>query len=113
MPEPKDKFSISMDTELVQRLDAVAEARDEARSTVIERIVRHGLAEEESFLRDMENPVDRAIVDIVTDNPGILRTIANLVGQQLTDEQLAGLRNQAKRGRGRQGKKKGSARHAT
>ena len=113
MPEPKDKFSISMDTELVQRLDAVAEARDEARSTVIERIVRHGLAEEESFLRDMDNPLDRVIVDIVTDNPGILRTIANLVGQQLTDEQLAGLRNQAKRGRGRQGKKKGSARHAT
>ena len=102
-----------MDTELVQRLDAVAEARDEARSTVIERIVRHGLAEEESFLRDMDNPLDRVIVDIVTDNPGILRTIARLVGQQLTDEQLAGLRNQAKRGRERQRKRKGSTRHAT
>ncbi|MEX0885775.1 MAG: ribbon-helix-helix protein, CopG family [Phycisphaeraceae bacterium] len=113
MPEPKDKFSISMDTELVQRLDAIAEARDEARSTVIERIVRHGLAEEESFLRDMENPVDRAIVDIVTDNPGVLRTIASLVRQQLTDEQLAGLRQQAARGRERQATKKKGVRRAT
>ena len=43
-----------MDTELVQRPDAVAEARYEARRTLIERIVRHGLAKEESFLGDME-----------------------------------------------------------
>ena len=61
----------------------------------------------------MENPVDRAIVDIVTDNPGILRTIASLVGQQLTDEQLAGLKAQAKRGREGQAKSKRRGRHTT
>ncbi|MFA9480470.1 ribbon-helix-helix protein, CopG family [Phycisphaerales bacterium AB-hyl4] len=108
MPEPKDKFSISMDPELVQRLDAIAEARDEARSTLIERIVRHGVADEEKFLSDMESPVNRVIAQLLTESPKITMALARLVGEQLTEEEVGKLRVEAERGKARQKKKRGS-----
>ncbi len=40
---PKAKFSISMDQELVDRIDRIAQAREEGRATVIERMATNGI----------------------------------------------------------------------
>lgn len=110
MSEPKDKFSISMDPELVRRLDKVGEARGDARSTVIERIVRNGLPEEERFLEQMENPAYRAIVQLLTESPKVTETLARLVGEHLGAEQLEKLKQQAERGKARQKVRRASGR---
>jgi len=96
------------------RLDTVAAARGEARSTVIEHVVRNGLAEEESFLRDMEDPAYRVIMELLTTSPKVLRTMATIVGEQLSEEELAEIVNKAPvqvaRGKKRQQAKRGQGR---
>ena len=110
MAEPKDKFSISMAPELVARLDEVGAQRGEARSTVIERIIRNGIADEESFLRDMESPVYRTIMQAMVNTPKLVQAMAKLVGEHLSEEELEHLpadgTKQVELGKQRQKKKK-------
>ena len=86
MRMPKHKFSISMDVELVKRIDAVAEARGEGRATVIERMCRNDIDEEEKFLKQFDNRGYRAVYDLLATHPRLIQRIATLVGEELSDE---------------------------
>lgn len=92
MSEPKHKFSISMDAELVDRLDAICEARDESRSSAIERMVRNEVPSEEKFVTGLESPIQQAIARIIVEQPRVVQTLAALVGEHMTDEEAAKLK---------------------
>ena len=85
-----------MDAALLRRLDKVCDARNQARSQVIERIVGDQIEKEEGFVKDMENPVLRTVLNAMVNTPGLIHTMAKLVGQNMTDEELDNLRVGAK-----------------
>jgi predicted transcriptional regulator len=106
----KQKFSISMDAELVKRIDAVAEAREEGRATVIERMCRNDIEEEEKFLKQFDNRGYRAVYDLLATHPRLIQQIATLVGEELSDEdrdhavQVLKKRSEAAKGKKRSGR---------
>lgn len=104
---------MTIEPELLRRIDAVCEARGEPRSAYIARALRSSIAEEEKFLREMESPVWRALYATLANSPGILSAVASLVNEELTDEMRAeikeGLAEQGKRGRERVKGRKGNS----
>lgn len=112
MPENKAKIAVSIDADLARRIDAIADARDENRSQVVQRIIQDGIAEEEKFVHGMENPILRGLLETMTSSPKLLRTIAKIVGEEMDEEILAdmqeGMKKQAALGRERKQSKKKS-----
>ncbi|MEM9419349.1 MAG: hypothetical protein AAGA25_09915 [Planctomycetota bacterium] len=110
MPENKAKIAVSIDADLARRIDAVCEARDENRSQVVQRIIREGIDEEEKYIQGMENPLIRGILETMTSSPKVLRLMAEIVGEELTEDRLLdiqeGTKKQAQRGRERKQAKK-------
>lgn len=105
----KERISMTIDPDLLQRMDAVCEARNEARAAFIERILKATIEAEEQFVADMESPVLRAIARIIAETPGVTKFIASLAGHD-TDpdniERLKGeLRKEIAKGKDRQKEK--------
>jgi hypothetical protein len=86
MAENKIKVTMSLDAELLRRIDAVAELRDEKRSQAVERILKGEINSEEGYLRDMENPVLRGLHSALTSSPAAMRLLAKAVGEHLSAE---------------------------
>lgn len=109
--DPRERVTVTLDASLLRRIDRVAEARGEARSAVVERMVANEIGEEERFMRLMENPATRLIFQTLMSNPRIVESIAVLVGDKLDPEDAERMakviREQTKRGRERRGKKHG------
>lgn len=105
MSEPKERITVTLEPAIVSRIDTVAEATGKSRSAVMERILKEGIAEEEKFVRDMENPLKRAILETLVGNPRVLGVIATVVGEVMNREEAEEIaekvRNQADRGRER------------
>lgn len=95
MTDNKLKISISIGPKLLRRLDAVADARQQSRSEIIERLVSRGLKSEESLLEDMESPLNRAIVSVLTSSPHLLGGLAKLIGEELEPGDIERVRKQA------------------
>lgn len=115
MTENKDKISISIDPDLLRRVDAVCAAREETRSSMIERVLKNEIAGEEQFLKDMENPINRAIMSTIINTPGLLAAVARLVNEHLEAGDLDHMREklpqQMERGKRRAAERsKGAAR---
>jgi len=101
----KEITTVRLDPELIRRLDAVAEARGESRSVVIERVLRNEVADEEDFVNEMEHPVMRALVRMIIASPAATRFVIWLAGGT-TDEaelrrRIETLRKQIKLGEAR------------
>ncbi len=105
--ERKAKVTVALDREVLRRVDAVAGARGDSRSSVIERMLCNGIGDEEKFLRAMENPVTRAVTQAVTSSPWLIEKIARLVGEEVCKGDGSEIREfvakQAKRGAVRRG----------
>lgn len=110
--ELKDRITITIDAELLRRVDAVADARAESRSAIIERIVKNEIVSEERFLKVLEVPVTRLIVEKIMGSPTIAGVIAEMVGNSMTQEERKALSDfvlkQGQRGRERQEAKRGA-----
>lgn len=111
MSEPKARITITLDADLLRRIKVVEEERGDSVSAIINRMIRNDIAHEEQQMRDMENPVMRTVLTALTKTPGVMESIASLVGNQLTKDQAEELRQniqqQAKRGKQRVAKKGG------
>ncbi len=111
MSENKEKISISIEADLLRRLDAVCEARGDSRSAVIERILRDEMPEEESFLQGMEDPMSRALIATLIRSPAVLKVIATVAGKAISDADLKRVQERApehfRRGKERERKKRG------
>jgi hypothetical protein len=66
-----------------------------SRSQVIERILKHQIDDEEKFVRDMESPVMRTILSTLINTPGLLQSMAVMLGENLPDEDLKRIREGA------------------
>jgi|GEM_PF-1748429 len=108
--EPKSKIAISIDAELLRRLDEVCHARQQSRSKIINRILIEQIDEEESFVRGLENPAVRAVMSVMINTPGVVESMAKLVGEKMSsddiDEMREGFKKQADLGKKRRGSKK-------
>ncbi len=107
MKEAKERITVTVDADLLRRLDAVAAARGDSRSAVLERLLGNAIGEDEVFLKAMENPITRAVAQAVTSSPALIESIARLVGEQMSTGDAEEIREvmaeQAKRGAGRRG----------
>lgn len=107
----KAKIGISIDPQLLGRIDAVCEARGEPRSAFIERVLVNEIAGEEEFVQDMENPFTRAVARAMTASPKVTELLAKFVVSDLPAEdrkKIHGwLTDQLERGSGRMAAKKG------
>ena len=81
------QISIKLDEELLARVDQLAEDASVTRTAVIEQAIANDLPEQEAFYRSLENPVIRAIHKKIT-TPGMLRVLAAIVNDDLTDEEI-------------------------
>lgn len=114
MNENKKPVTISVSPDLLRRIDAVADARGENRSQMIERMLTTDIADEESFVTDMEDPIKRTVARAIVASPMLLSMIAGVVGEGLGEEDLARIRRnapkQVARGKARATAKKRSPR---
>lgn len=90
MPD-RDRINTTLDHSLTERIDAVAQARDESRSATIERMLRNQIAEEEKILQQVGTGVEGRIMAFLLNNPKALDAISKVIGQSLTDEERSRL----------------------
>jgi hypothetical protein len=107
----KERITVTLDPALLERLDVIAEARGDSRSAVIERCVRYGLAEEERFLKVMENPVTRAVFEVLAESPMLMSSIATVVGDELSPGELEKIAESVKK-QGKRGRERSAAKRA-
>lgn len=109
----KTAINITIDADLLRRIDDAAEKRGDSRSAIMERFCRNEIEQEEAFLREMENPVYRAIYDAMSRRPEVIRAMCAAAGQyiDLAEAQAKAerLKEQTKRGKARRHNKGGEA----
>ncbi|MBO6740432.1 MAG: ribbon-helix-helix protein, CopG family [Phycisphaerales bacterium] len=90
MPD-RDRINTTLDHSLTERIDAIAEARDESRSATIERMLRNQIAEEEKMLEQLGIGIEGRIMAFLLNNPKALDVMSKIIGESLTDEERARL----------------------
>lgn len=98
---PKRPISISLEESLIDRLDALCDLEGSTRTAIIERALHNDLPDQESYQRMLENPVLRVLQDQISRSPVLLQTIAAIMNEKLTPDQLAEVREIAREDRER------------
>lgn len=91
----KERVTITLDAKLLGRVDAIATAREDSRSAVLERIVRLGINEEEEFLGTLGSGVVGRVVEQLICHPEMYRMLSKLVGEKVTEADVQELRDMA------------------
>ena len=84
----KKPITVTIDPEVLARVDRVAELRGESRSATIERITRNGIDDEEKFLDVMGGPVAGRVITALLGNPKLHGMLAKFVQEEMTAEQI-------------------------
>lgn len=109
----KTAINITIDADLLKRIDDAADKRGDSRSAIIERFCRNEIGQEEEFLHELESPVFRAIYDAMSKRPEIIRAISAVMGEHIdltaARAKAERLREQTRRGKARQHNKGGEA----
>jgi len=109
----KERINITIAPDLLGRIDAVCEARNEARSAWFERIAKRVIEDEEQFIGDMESPLYRGVARALAAHPKILDIVAKISMESLAPEErqrmVRELEKQSKRGAERSAKRKKKA----
>jgi hypothetical protein len=85
----KDRISLTIDPDILARIDKVATARGESRSATAERILRNGVEDEEEMLGSLGQGIEGRIIAHLLKSPRTLRKLAEVVGAELTEDKLA------------------------
>lgn len=83
----KTQISIKLETDLLARVDKLADEVGASRTAIIERAVYADLPTQESFHRALENPVVSAVHQRLS-TPRMLKLIAALAREEISDEEL-------------------------
>lgn len=94
----KTQISIKLDSDLLERIDKLAEDVGITRTAIIEQAVQNDLPEQESFHKSLENPLMRGIHETLS-SPKVLRLLARLSNGEITDEEIANIMQNAPRQR--------------
>lgn len=89
----RERITITIDPAVLQRIDAIAQARKESRSATIERILRNGARDEEDTLEKVGTGIEGRVMAILLHNPQILNVMSKLVGDQLTNDEITRLQD--------------------
>tara|TARA_R110002072_G_scaffold95141_3_gene209681 strand:+ start:3883 stop:4236 length:354 start_codon:yes stop_codon:yes gene_type:complete len=95
---PKTQISIKLDSDLLHRIDKLAADVGVTRTAIIEQALNNDLSEQESFHKSLENPLMRGIHEKLT-SPAVLRALAKLAQQDMTDEDIQQIVNRGPRQR--------------
>lgn len=85
----KSRITVTVDPDLVERIDRIAELRDTSRSRIFEILLEVGVQEEERTMKTLGNPVIGPIVQGVLDHPKLVQMIAAAIGEKLSPEEYA------------------------
>lgn len=81
-------ISVTIEPELLKRLDDLADAQAVPRSQLIETLIRQGIEDEEIAVRAVTNPVIlNAFMGAFRDR-AVVKAMASAVGDELSPEQL-------------------------
>ena len=84
---PRTQISIKLDSDLLARVDQLAEDVGVTRTAIIEQAVKNDLPEQETFHQSLENPIIRGIHEKLS-SPAVLRTLAKLAREDMSDEEI-------------------------
>ncbi len=84
----KDRITVTLDPDLVARIDRLAELRDHSRSKLMELLLEIAVEEEEAAMKTLGSPVVGTVVQSIMDHPKLLKTIASLIGERLTPDEV-------------------------
>lgn len=101
----KRAISITLDEKMIERLDRLAADAEVSRTAIIEKALENDLPKQESFQQSLENPVVRAIHARIT-TPEVLRVLAKLANNEMTDDEIASIVERAPRQREAASKRK-------
>lgn len=82
------KVSLTIAGDLLKRADAIAKAERTTRSRVIERCMADSLGQSELFVKLFGNPMLRDAFAGALGRPGVVRQLAEAMGEQVGPEQL-------------------------
>lgn len=88
MAATKTKVSIAMDRELHSWIARIAKAKRQSVSGLIEGLVREGIEQEELAVKVFSDPVLSQTLVKAFGNMDTLKTLASLLGDELSDDQL-------------------------
>lgn len=83
----KERLSFTISPHIARQLEALADETGDSRSAIVERALEYHLREKESLLESMTNPVMRAFQAAVTSDPKVMKLIARMLSENLTDEE--------------------------
>lgn len=85
----RERITTTLDSSLIERIDRIAEFRNESRSATIDRMLKNGIEDEEEVLEKIGVGIQGRITALLIENPKILSSLSKALGDALTDEQLA------------------------
>lgn len=88
MARVRRKISVSIDGDLVRRVERLAAAMHTSVSRVIETQIRDGLEQEELAVKVLTDSAVGPHLAKLAGNPEFLRGIVKLLGEDLADDQL-------------------------
>jgi hypothetical protein len=95
MTDSKNKkiLSVTIDPYLIDKIDHVCRIQGDSRSAFVERAVREALNFKDEFMRDMENPIARALYTSMAKAPEqLFHVIAKIAGENMTSDDVERLR---------------------
>jgi len=88
MARNMQRVSLSIDPKLWRRVERLAKASKRSRSDVVCGFIRDGLDDAEVFVKAMSNPVLVDAFSKVFASRDVVKSMASVVGEELSDEQL-------------------------
>lgn len=86
--QPKERITVTIDVELLAKVDGLAERRGETRSALVERVVGYAIDEYDEEMQRLESPLNQILVRAITKSPEALRLMARAVGNSMTKDEF-------------------------
>lgn len=88
MAVSKTKVTLTLDTELVKRVDEIASAKRQSRSAWIEASMRESIDQDEAAVKFFSDPMLSGAFLKAFSEPGMLKQFAQTIGSDLEPDQL-------------------------
>ena len=94
----RTQISNKLDSDLLERINNLAEDINVTRTAIIEQAIKNDLPEQESFHKSLENPLINAMHEKLT-SPTVMRLLAKLAHTDMTDDEIDEIVNKGPRQR--------------
>lgn len=91
----KERITVTISGDILERIDEIARLRDESRSATIERMLERKVLDEEEFVETLADPVKGFIYRKLLESPAIIEKLAALVGDSMSAQEKILVRKNA------------------